>query len=78
MNLKKLFDWESRSVAPSRALSHHFGNACTKESRISERVRKTERKAGEVEVVDEDKWWWDERHACERESIGGVKRKGRL
>lgn len=54
LSLRKLFDWESCSVAPSEALSHHFGNASTQRREKLEKGEsksKTEKRAGE-------RWKW--------------------
>ena len=50
LSLRKLFDWEPRSVAPSKALSHHFGNASTQRIEKPEKRKSkedTEKRAGE-------------------------------
>ncbi len=49
-SLRKLFDWEPCSVAPSKALSHHFGNDSTQRREKPEKRKSkkdTEKRAGE-------------------------------
>lgn len=50
LSLRKLFDWGLCSVAPSKALSHHFGNASTQRREEHEKGNSkkcTEKRAGE-------------------------------
>lgn len=72
LSLRKLFDWEPCSAAPSKALSHHFGNALTlrgKEWR-SERQRGARREQGraKVEISDVDKWRSEGKRVREQEN----------
>lgn len=51
LSLRKLFDCEPCSVAPSEALSHHFGNASTQRREKQKSKKDTEKRAGE-------RWKW--------------------